>query len=646
MGVTDVDADWCGENLGVDRAGYRLTYYDLHGADSGFFRVRFTEFRYEDDARYMQPRATPPRLYLSRFIKNWPDIFADPTVALYITEGEKKADAMCKAGFFCIALGGVYAFKSSARGWQMLPEFDAIDFRARTVFLAYDSDVMSKHAVQGALAELATRLTERAALVKRLYLEPPPGMDRVGLDDFLLLKGTAALRELRDRSERDPNAAAFDILNERACYLEELGTFWDHKLRVMLDARHARLTLAALATVTIPASSEKRAPLVKPAFDLWVDSPARMVCRTVVYEPGNETTITRERNVNRWRAPDITPRRGTVAKWLDFLRWMFGRDEYARYFLQWLAAPLQRPGTKLNQAVFVWSEAEGVGKSFVVTPLMERLYGENYLLLSNDELASGFNGSIAHKQFALYDEAYVAGSWSRAGLMTKIKAMVTRESVLINEKYQKPYKARDCVNYYITSNHEDALTLSPEDRRFFAIHAPNRPLPRSDYDWLDQWIRHEDGPSAILYHLLNRVSLADYDIKGPAPRTEARAEIIRASDTLLEDYVQLMVASPEELLGTHGATPNALWTPTDLVNHFARSHHGHWVTTKQMGMALSRYAAELPKRVVRSPKLSRQYTLYAIHDRVLWKNRPDPEWCRYHETRLVLENPQPAANES
>jgi hypothetical protein len=107
---------------------------------------------------------------------------ADTSVPLVITEGSRKADAAVTAGLACVALLGVNGW---TRDQQALPDWRDITLKGRQVFVAFDSDVMTKKEVAKALKALSTFLGYRGAAVQLIYL--PSGEDgtKVGVDDYL-----------------------------------------------------------------------------------------------------------------------------------------------------------------------------------------------------------------------------------------------------------------------------------------------------------------------------------------------------------------------------------------------------------------------------------------------------------------------------
>jgi hypothetical protein len=102
---------------------------------------------------------------------------ADATVALWITEGQKKAAKAAQEGLACIALPGVWNWLSriSSDVSIPLPDFDLIEFQGREVYVVFDSDSATNPHVRLASRRLAEFLARRGAKVYRVQL--PEGTD-------------------------------------------------------------------------------------------------------------------------------------------------------------------------------------------------------------------------------------------------------------------------------------------------------------------------------------------------------------------------------------------------------------------------------------------------------------------------------------
>jgi hypothetical protein len=91
----------------------------------------------------------------------------DVSVDLWIVEGEKKADSLTSRAECAIALSGVYNWQ---REGEPLPCWEHVPLDGRTVYVAFDSDVLTNWQVQLALKRLVAFLEGRGARVMVVYL--------------------------------------------------------------------------------------------------------------------------------------------------------------------------------------------------------------------------------------------------------------------------------------------------------------------------------------------------------------------------------------------------------------------------------------------------------------------------------------------
>ncbi|MDD4859750.1 MAG: DUF3854 domain-containing protein, partial [Dehalococcoidales bacterium] len=131
-------------------------------------------------------------------------MLGDPKTPLWITEGSKKADALASHGACAISLTGVWGFKSKNEfgGIIILSDWDRIAIKDRLVYLAFDSDVISKDLVRKALEHLGEHLSRKGAGILVIYL-PQDGNKKVGIDDYLLNHSLEDARKLATDFKRD-----------------------------------------------------------------------------------------------------------------------------------------------------------------------------------------------------------------------------------------------------------------------------------------------------------------------------------------------------------------------------------------------------------------------------------------------------------
>jgi hypothetical protein len=115
-------------------------------------------------------------------------MLGNPQVPLWITEGSKKADALASNGACAVSVSGVWGFKGKNQfgGITFLADWDYIAVKNRIVYLAFDSDIVSKDPVRKALEHIAEHLKRKGAFIKIIQLPQLEGQDKTGIDDYLL----------------------------------------------------------------------------------------------------------------------------------------------------------------------------------------------------------------------------------------------------------------------------------------------------------------------------------------------------------------------------------------------------------------------------------------------------------------------------
>jgi hypothetical protein len=535
----------------LDLAAYELPYLDARGRPTGFYRLRLLEHRGRGrPLRYWQPPGTPPRLYLPATYAGWPATLIDPAIPVYVTEGEKKAARGGLDGLPVLGLGGVWAWRSKREGVGgaslAIPDLNLVEWKERSVVFVFDSDVTEKLEVQAALRALAEELIGRGARPVMLRLPGGAGGAKVGLDDFLVAESRAALEALAPQPILGRLADELWRLNQELAYVEQAEAVWRFKTRRLVS--RAQLVDVAYANRTVAVVSLKGDVRQASAAKEWLTWPCRRSVARLTYAPGEPESL-EDGALNLWRGWGVEPIAGDVEPWNELLGYLFRGDaEGRRWFERWCAYPLRHPGAKLYTAVILLSLSHGVGKSLVGLTL-GRIYGDNFSLLGQDELASTFNGWAAGKQFALADE--VTGMERRRDA-DRIKNLVTRDLITINEKFQPQYVLPDRVNYLFTTNHPDAFVLERADRRFFVREVLGAPLEPAFYRRYDAWLRGA-GPAALFYRL-GRLDLAAFDPKAAAPVSEAKAQMVDLSLSDLDGFAGDLATEPDQHLRVDGVS--------------------------------------------------------------------------------------------
>ena len=592
----------------------KINYYGTDGQPitdypqgDPFFRVRyltkskdFSGVAGGKQQRYSQLPDTLPVAYFPRNIE-WLPVATNYKKPLLITEGELKAAKACKEGFACVGLGGVYNWRAMKAGIEWLPSLDLVEWRRRNVYVCFDSDYKTNPQVCKALWEFAEKLVSKGSMVYLVTLPAIGGLDKTGLDDFLVHSGTGAQEKLRTLlAEAEPLGLSAPLwtLNHRFLYVGDPGMVVDvattHKIPPQAFVGHHQ------AAATYQERALKSNGMVSykpvPAAQAWLKWPLRNEATGLVYEPGASAFITQEkmpgRYWNTWPGWGCVRSKGGSAKpFIDLLTHLFAGSESCsmHWFLCWLAYPLQNPGAKLFTSAVIHGVRHGTGKS-MVGYTMARIYGRNFTEISAADLQRDHNDWAENKQFVMGDD--VAGSNKRAEA-DNLKKLITQKELRLNPKFIPTYTIRDCINYLFTSNHSDAFFLEDDDRRFAIFEVLVGPLPGEFYTAYIDWLDNKDGAEQV-FEMLLEYDTKDWNPAAPAMKNAARARMINNGQSDHGEWCRALIDSPDSILhiGNLKLTKD-LFTSKELVSLYDPDGR-----TKVTANGISRELAKLGVRMV------------------------------------------------
>ncbi|MFI5107972.1 MAG: DUF5906 domain-containing protein [Terriglobales bacterium] len=644
--------------LPVHGSGVHIPYFDLSGKPTGFYRFRFFDVSPNGfgalvgrkPLRYAQESGSVNEIYLPPFV-DWQELAKDAAKPLIITEGELKAAYTTKRGYPTLGLGGDWLFKN---GNGLLPQFAEFAWEERIVYLCYDSDAATNAQIAAAESALARALLHRKAQPHIARAPALPELKKTGLDDFLLARGTEALDAVLAEAKLAASAEELFRLNAEVVYIKSPATGIVVRVQDCETMSHKSFVEHAYAPriFTVKQTINKKGDtksVEKSAPREWLKWPHRAECERITYAPG-QSRITDANEFNMWPGWGCEAKQGDIALWVEMLDFLFaGHEASHKWFEQWLAYPLQFPGTKLATAVLLHG-AQGTGKSLVGETLF-RVYGKNATEITNRDLEGTYNAWSASKQFIMGTEIGIGsarGDRKRA-LADYVKVMVTQKEVRINGKYVPHYNLPDVMNFYFTSNAVDALYLEDDDRRLFVHEVPSKPRDQSFYARYGAWMESPEGPAALFWHL-RQLDLTGFDPNAHAPRTVAKQEMIAAGRSDVAAWVaQLRDDADATLIGKTEQDAGVrikweLWTTRELMDIYDPDGKGR-VTETGMGNALkaggilkllggAQIEIESPGKAVVILKLlgGKQIEIKSLGKRRLWAVRNVEYWRQRNHT--------------
>jgi len=170
-------------------------------------------YQYKPDEPRLDSKGKPIKYETPRGARMRLDCAADqreslgnPGIPLWVTEGIKKLDALRTHDLCAIGILGTSNWRGSNvdGGKVALPDWERVALNDRDVYIVFDSDVITKPQVQGALRRLRGFLAQRGARPVTVLL-PANGQSKVGVDDFLLTHTVPELLALTTPQELSGN---------------------------------------------------------------------------------------------------------------------------------------------------------------------------------------------------------------------------------------------------------------------------------------------------------------------------------------------------------------------------------------------------------------------------------------------------------
>lgn len=217
-----------GRNGKADYSGIVFTYYLPGNSAPREYRLRRDnpdleqgeDGEIKQKAKYISPPGRSNLLYFVPMTdSSW---LADMTLPVCITEGEKKtlalwqlawhglSDSATVPRFLPIGLGGVWNWRGKVGKTEsetgkrqdvkgVIPDFDLIKWKGRTVHIVFDANVHTNESVQAARRGLTAELARRGAIVRLVDLPETDGVN--GVDDLLAQKGADYVLGLLDAAK-------------------------------------------------------------------------------------------------------------------------------------------------------------------------------------------------------------------------------------------------------------------------------------------------------------------------------------------------------------------------------------------------------------------------------------------------------------
>ena len=280
----------------------------------------------------------------------------------------------------------------------------------------------------------------------------------------------------------------------------------------------------------------------------WLVNTDRRAAEGTTYVPTSGRIYTDESGldwVNEAHMPEFPAGAGgSLDVFHEHIEYLFPVGEEREWFIGWMAFTLQKPNIRCKVTPLHVAVAHGTGRGWVVE-LMSKLLGQwnvkktKMETLAGEGSGGGYHEYLNNSLLCAIEEAREGGR--RFSVSDRVRDLLTENMLEINLKYGGKNTKRVFTNFFLMSNHPDALVLTKEDRRINVLSGPDVPRDREYYDRLYGWLE-TDGVGA-LYHWLHARDLTGFNWVR-SMETGARTRMIENNRTETETLFWELMSEP------------------------------------------------------------------------------------------------------
>ena len=153
-------------------------------------------------------------------------------------------------------------------------------------------------------------------------------------------------------------------------------------------------------------------------------------------------------------------------------------EEIYDYFIKWIAQMIQYPGVKSTCPTII--SKEGAGKGTLMR-LLEKMLGQDKVFETatpSRDIWGDFNGRMANTFLINLNELSKKETLESEG---KIKALITDPKITINNKGVSQYDINSYHRFIITTNKEEPINTTADDRRKFIFRSSDELCGDKEY---------------------------------------------------------------------------------------------------------------------------------------------------------------------
>ena len=225
--------------------------------------------------------------------------------------------------------------------------------------------------------------------------------------------------------------------------------------------------------------------------------------------------------------------------------------------IDFMAYVYANPGQRVRWGMLLWG-IEGNGKTYFFH-VLQLLMGHNATVINTSMIERPFNDWAVGSCLIGIEEIRISGT-NKWRVLDQLKPMISNDSIAVEPKGATRYHAPNFASYLMTTNHQDAVPMSDNDRRYCVIFTRHRRQEdlfaqhggreqSADY-FARLFSESERRIDAIGRFLLDHQPSAEFNPKGRAPITSGLTEMRAANvsddrqavEDAIEDYASPIIS--------------------------------------------------------------------------------------------------------
>lgn len=219
-----------------------------------------------------------------------------------------------------------------------------------------------------------------------------------------------------------------------------------------------------------------------------------------------------------------------------------------RILLDFMAYIYQNPANRVQWGILLWG-IEGNGKTYFYN-ILQNIMGRNARTITTSMIERPFNDWAVGARLIGIEEIRISGT-NKWRILDQLKPMISNDTIAVEPKGSTSYHAPNFASYFMTTNHQDAIPMSDNDRRYCVIFTRHR----SQDDLFQQhggvkeagvyfdrlFSESNRRVDAIGHYLKHHVLSETFEPRGRAPLTDGITEMRQANQSddkmMLDDAI-------------------------------------------------------------------------------------------------------------